>query len=253
MHYFLTGEVAKRLNVSVRTIRYYDEIGLVVPTKKEENGKRFYTSEDILLLEKVLLLKSTSMPLNDIEKIINRMSTEMVLSVHKEQLVQNIRQLNESLDYTNTLINTLKLEGNIQWESLIPLLTEDPALNEARKNDTMEELFSKEEQKTLNEQLPKMESDSSEITKWINLIKRIELCLKEGKLPDSEEGKLIAEDTLILSNEMFNGDVELERKFWEARKSKDNSSDLNLYPVQEAVITFMENAIVCQQKDQISS
>ncbi|UOQ50055.1 MerR family transcriptional regulator [Gracilibacillus caseinilyticus] len=253
MNYFLTGEVAKRLNISVRTIRYYDEIGLVVPTKKEENGKRFYTPEDILMLEKVLLLKSTSMPLNDIEKIINMISTETVLSVHKEQLVQNIKQLNESLDYTNTLINTIKLEGNIQWENLIPLLSEDPALKEARKNDTMEELFSEEEQKTLNEQLPKMESDSSQIAKWINLIKRIELCLKEGKSPSSEEGKLIAEDTLILSNEMFNGDVELERKFWEARKSKDNSSDLNLYPVQEEVITFMEKAIVCQQKDQINS
>ncbi|AVQ99548.1 hypothetical protein OBCHQ24_11160 [Oceanobacillus iheyensis] len=40
MKYFSTGEVAKKLNITKRTIRYYDSIGLVV---KDQNGKRCYT------------------------------------------------------------------------------------------------------------------------------------------------------------------------------------------------------------------
>lgn len=53
MTLFSTGEVSKKLNISLRTLRYYDQIGLVVPTIKKDNGKRYYSEEDMLLLEKI--------------------------------------------------------------------------------------------------------------------------------------------------------------------------------------------------------
>ncbi|QDP39276.1 MerR family transcriptional regulator [Radiobacillus deserti] len=243
MTYLSTGEVAKKLNVSLRTIRYYDNIDLVKPTMKKEDGTRFYTPDDIVMLQKVLLLKATSMPLKNIEKVINHITIQEVLAIHKEQLEQDFEQLSESLSHTNTLINTVKLEGDIQWEHLLPLLLEDRVSRQKRKTEAMDDLFTDEEQMILSEQLPKMETDSTDVTKWMNIIKRIELCLAEGKSPRSEEGRLIAEDTLILSNEMFNGNAELEQKFWEARKSETQSADLNLYPVNNAVMMFMEEAI----------
>lgn len=68
MTYFSTGEVSKKLNISLRTLRYYDEIDLVKPTLKENNGKRYYSTDDLLLLEKILLLKSASISLEDYQK-----------------------------------------------------------------------------------------------------------------------------------------------------------------------------------------
>ena len=48
------GEAAQRLGVSVRTLRHYDEIGLVKPTETGENGYRYYDREALALLQQVL-------------------------------------------------------------------------------------------------------------------------------------------------------------------------------------------------------
>lgn len=248
MHFFSTGEISQKLNLSVRSIRYYDAIGLVKPTIKENNGRRLYTLEDILKLQKVLLLKAASMPLKNIEKIINQVTIQRILDVHKESLECNIKQVQLALDNTNSLINTIKLEGELQWELLIPLFSENLISKQQRKSQAMEKLFSEEEQKILNEQLPKMVTDSANLGRWISLIKRIELCIEDEKQPSSKDGQLIAEDTLILSNETFKGNVELATKFWEARKSEKTSADLNLYPVRDEVMTFMEEAIDYYEK-----
>ena len=46
--YYKTGEFAKMANLSIRTIRYYDKIGLLKPTKVAENGYRLYTDKDFI-------------------------------------------------------------------------------------------------------------------------------------------------------------------------------------------------------------
>ncbi|WP_339230371.1 MerR family transcriptional regulator [Oceanobacillus sp. FSL K6-2867] len=249
MDYFSTGEVAKKLNLSLRTLRYYDQIGLVEPTLKKDNGRRYYSNEDILLLQKILLLKATSMSLEDIQKIINHITIHKTLLVHKEQLEQEMKQLQQSIHHTNTLINTIKLEGDIQWNQLLPLLSEENQIaKQQKKMKIMETLFNEEEQALLAKKLPKMEHVPDQITKWINIIKRIELCLKEGKTPQSGDGQLIAEDALLLSEETFKGNKELADKFWEARRSEELSSDLNLYPIDKEVIVFLEEAVVCLEE-----
>ncbi|MEI5908186.1 MerR family transcriptional regulator [Bacillus spongiae] len=249
MTHFSTGEVSKKLNMSLRTLRYYDQIGLVEPALKEENGKRYYSSENILLLEKVLLLKTTSMSLEDIKKIIRRITISETLAIHKEQLEIEITQLQQSMNYTNTLLNIIKLEGDIHWDQLLPLLSEEKqSLKQKRKKEIMEELFTEEEEATLAEQLPKMESNEDQTTKWINIIKRIEICIEEKKEPHSRDGQLIAEDTLLLSNETFKGNDELADKFWNARKSEEDSANMNLYPINKEILTFMEEAIIFYER-----
>ncbi|MDU2242562.1 MAG: MerR family transcriptional regulator, partial [Paenibacillus sp.] len=220
------------------------------PARKEDNGKRYYSPENMLLLEKILLLRETSMSLEDIKKIMNRITMQETLAVHKEQLELQIKQLQRSLDYTNTLVNTFKLEGDIQWDQLLPLLSEEnQSLKRQKKKEVMEKLFSEEERAALDMQLPKLESDSDQISKWIHLVKRIEQCLKEGKAPDSHEGQWIARDTLLLSEETFKGNAELAEKFWRARRSEETSADLNLYPVHKDTVQFMEEAMAHYEKN----
>ncbi|KGP90325.1 MerR family transcriptional regulator [Pontibacillus chungwhensis BH030062] len=244
MEYLSTGEVAKKLNVSLRTLRYYDQIELVTPSHKEENGRRYYLKEDVFKLEKVLLLRAASLSLEDIQKVLHRITIKKTLSIHKEQLQTDITHLQQSLQFTNELCNTVQLEGEVQWKHLLPLFsTENQSTKGKQKKEWMEELFTDEERVALDQHLPTMNSDSPETTKWINLIKRIEICLEEEKHPDSKEGQLIALDTLMLSNDTFKGDHALAEKFWEARKSETASSGLNLYPVSQEILEFLEEAL----------
>lgn len=90
--------------------------------------------------------------------------------------------------------------------------------------------------------LPKLENDDGQIKKWMNIIKRIELCLKNGEAPSSDVAQLIASDVEIYSMEMFNGNQALSEQFWEARRSKEQSEELNLYPINQEVIEFLESA-----------
>ncbi|KMJ57618.1 hypothetical protein AB685_16610 [Bacillus sp. LL01] len=243
MNYFSSGDVAKKLGVSLRTVRYYDDIGLVEPTRKDESGRRLYTEEDILQLQKVMLLKETAMPLKDIQKVLNQITMERILLLHKEKLVSDLEQLDLSLDHTHSLLNMIKLEKDIQWEHLIPLLGEDLEEKRQQRSAAMEMAFSGEEQAVLQENLPKLEDNPVEVAKWINIIKRIELCLAGGKTPESLEGQLIAEDVMILSKETFNGDGELAAKFWDVRKSEEASNELGFYPVRQEVLVFLERAM----------
>lgn len=48
------GEVAERTGLSLRTIRYYEEVGLVVPSARSQGGFRLYTDADV---ERLLLVK----------------------------------------------------------------------------------------------------------------------------------------------------------------------------------------------------
>lgn len=236
---YTTGEVSKKLHISVRTIRYYDQINLLKPTMIHESGKRLYSEDDILLLEKITLLKAASLPLKDIQQIIERVSIDNILKMHQERLKVDMQQLQKSLEHTNTLLNIMKLEGTLSWEELVPLFQQRQTYS---KEDVWKEIFTKEERATLTSGLPKLEEDPDNIMKWINLIKRIELCLAEGKSPNSPEGKIIAEDVQILSSSTF-ANKDLADKFWEIRKSEDASEALGLYPVSKEILLFIEEAV----------
>lgn len=68
-NFYTTGEFSKRANVSVRTIRYYDEVGLLKPSLMKESGYRFYTDKDFAVLQRILALKMLGFSLEEINEI----------------------------------------------------------------------------------------------------------------------------------------------------------------------------------------
>jgi MerR family transcriptional regulator, thiopeptide resistance regulator len=241
LDYYSTGIVAKKLKITVRTLRYYDEIQLASPSIRKENGTRYYNNDDILHVEKITILKNLQLPLQEIKELLSSITTEQLLLAHKKSLHEKMKELETSISHTNELLNISKIEGKLDWEQLIPLVRNE--IEEKEKAKSWSDYFNETEQEVLSEQLPKMEQDDKQTKKWINLIRRIELCLEKNTSPTSVEGQIIAEDVTILSDEMFGGDKELEEKFWKVRRSEDKSASLNLYPLRQEVIIFLEEAV----------
>ena len=52
--YYTTGQFAKMAGVTLRTIRYYDKIGLLKPSHIIDNGYRQYCNKDLITLQKIL-------------------------------------------------------------------------------------------------------------------------------------------------------------------------------------------------------
>src|SRR5690606_32207803 len=65
------GDVARLAGVSVRTLHYYEEIGLLRPSRDEASGYRVYTDEDLERLQQVLFFRELGFDLNRIKTIMN--------------------------------------------------------------------------------------------------------------------------------------------------------------------------------------
>ncbi|KGX91114.1 MerR family transcriptional regulator [Pontibacillus halophilus JSM 076056 = DSM 19796] len=238
--YFSSGEVAKQLSVSVRTLRYYDEIQLVQPSIRELNGKRLYSEEDLFQLQKVSLLKSLSLPLHEIKQMLTDLSIAEILTMHVQNLEQQSVALQTSIQHTHTLKHILELEGQLKWDKLLPLSLKTEEQREKQREAWLD-VMNEGQVEQLEEDLPKL--SEKETKKWVNLIRRVQWCLNQGYGPTSELGELIADDLLLLSEETFGGDAELMGQFWDIRKSPDQSERVGLYPVSADVIQFIEAAI----------
>ncbi|MFS0726939.1 MerR family transcriptional regulator [Paenibacillus sp. 1P07SE] len=86
------GALAKQSGVTVRTLHYYDEIGLLSPSMQTESGHRLYTNEDVGRLYQVLMLKRLGFALEDIKSILDHPDTHPagILSLQLERLDQQI-------------------------------------------------------------------------------------------------------------------------------------------------------------------
>lgn len=89
------GEAADRLGVSVRTLRWYDEIGLVSPAEVGENGYRYYDREAMALLQQAIFYKELGLPLKEIKPLLQAPETQrrQALLAHRELLELKKQQL----------------------------------------------------------------------------------------------------------------------------------------------------------------
>ena len=63
-------EISDLTGISVRTLHYYDEIGLLAPTEKSDAGYRLYDDKALETLQQILLFREFDIPLKEIKAVI---------------------------------------------------------------------------------------------------------------------------------------------------------------------------------------
>lgn len=92
--YFSVGEVAKTVHTTTETLRHYDRIGLVKPSKKDEwTNYRYYTEQDIVRLNTVRALQLMDLSLQEIKKILEYDDLEKIVDF----LVQAEKKADEKI------------------------------------------------------------------------------------------------------------------------------------------------------------
>jgi DNA-binding transcriptional MerR regulator len=102
---FTVKQVAGLSGVSVRTLHFYDESGLLKPAYVAANGYRFYEEPQLLMLQQILFYRELGFELKQIKKILKRKDFEKVaaLESHRKVLQKNLsrtRSLIETIDKT---------------------------------------------------------------------------------------------------------------------------------------------------------
>lgn len=124
MNTYSTGKFAKLANVTERTIRYYDKIGLLKPSFVMENGYRYYTDEDLLKLQRIISLKNLGFSLEEIYPMTlknDKQSLEDSLKLQIELVnkkIHSLENLKENLKNTSRLVR----EDHVEWDKIITLL-----------------------------------------------------------------------------------------------------------------------------------
>src|ERR1700724_875257 len=99
---YTVKQVAKMSGVSVRTLHFYDETGLLKPAYHRANGYRFYEEPQLLTLQQILFYRELGFELKQIERILGRADFEKVAALQSHRKV-----LQKNLARTGTLIETI--------------------------------------------------------------------------------------------------------------------------------------------------
>ncbi|MEW6157737.1 MAG: MerR family transcriptional regulator [Verrucomicrobiota bacterium] len=102
---YTVKQVAAMSGVSVRTLHFYDETGLLKPAYLGANGYRYYEERQLLTLQQILFYRELGFELKQIKRILGRRGFEIIaaLESHRKVLEQNLtrtRQLVETIDKT---------------------------------------------------------------------------------------------------------------------------------------------------------
>jgi DNA-binding transcriptional MerR regulator len=89
---YTTGEIAKLCGVSVRTVQYYDDRGILTPSELSEGGRRLYTENDLKRMHIICFLKETGLPLNGISALLSEENPESIISVLLEQQEKDLHE-----------------------------------------------------------------------------------------------------------------------------------------------------------------
>ena len=108
--YFSVGEAAKAVHTTSETLRHYDRIGLVKPSKKDEwTNYRYYTEQDIVRLNTVRALQLMDLPLQEIKKVLEYDDLEKIVDF----LAQAEKKADEkiaALQYSKSKIQLAKAD-----------------------------------------------------------------------------------------------------------------------------------------------
>lgn len=199
MNYYKTGQFAKLANVSERTIRYYDKIGLLKPSFVMENGYRQYSDLDLLKLQKILSLKHLGFSIEEIFPMV------MDNTNLKESFELQIDLIEDKISHLQSLKDALKRASqtrDLSWNmilSLVQLSNEETNIIEQYKNA-----------KNLNDRISLHEKYSTNKQGWFNWLfnqidfSRVNRLLELG----CGNGKLWQENRIELRNrEIFLSDI----------------------------------------------
>ncbi len=113
---YLRNQIAKKANINVETLRYYENIGLMPAPERDANGYRQYNDEALKLLEIIRYSKSCGLTLEEIKDImpmfleVNNVDYNLIV----ELIDQKVNEIDESILKLHRTKNTLnKVKASI--------------------------------------------------------------------------------------------------------------------------------------------
>jgi MerR family transcriptional regulator, thiopeptide resistance regulator len=256
----------------VRTLRYYDKMGLLSPSQYTETGYRLYTNEDLLTIQNILALKFLGFSLEEIRRLLKTGPKwlEELLAQQKAMMEEKRTQLDaiiQALEETERLLQT----HQCNWESIVRVIQ---VIQMGQQNDhwlakyltseqlrTMEELHRKATTEETRQKFAAYhpnewtEEDQQRVDEQYRFVKQeLGRLVAQGADPASAEAQHVARIKQELGFGFARGDPDIEAsvgKWWEefnALPEEQKPFDMSVYLYTSEEQDFLERALSIYQE-----
>lgn len=191
-------ELAEMAGVSMRTLRWYDRLGLLKPARVGENSYRFYTEREVNRLQHILFYREMGLELKTIGEMLDDPSFDRMTA-----LQDHLRMLEQERDRTDRMIACLKrtieaeernedMTAHEKFEAFKRNAVEE---NEKKYGREAREKYGNEAVDASNARMMNMSEDKYNEWQRIDaeIRSRLETAVRNGLRADSAEGAAIAE------------------------------------------------------------
>ncbi len=218
------GEIAKKMNCTVRTVQYYDQIGLLHPTSYTDGKRRLYSMKDYVILHQIIGLKELGFSLKEIkEKIIPADSIEQInefLTIQEKSIKAQIKKLKKD----HEIISKFKKETNainkVDWELFIEILA---FLRSDDEHYWIVKYFDSDVLSRLKGRIS-MEKGKQYIENIIKLCEETEDLKRQNIPPSSPKGQDLAKRWWDEILDFTGGDMEMISQMSKMREDKDEGN-----------------------------
>ncbi len=213
--YMTVGELAKKMDITVRTLQYYDTLGLLAPTAESEGGRRLYTSKDLIKLHQILSLKSVGFSLEDIKSRVPTLDSPAdvaeMLAQQAAELEGKLQTLTESLREIRLLQAEVLQMQTVDFNKYADIIVNLQMKNEHYwlikhfDNETLDYLRSRFDRESGLDFLSRFSSLNDEVLRLH----------EHGVPPESQQGQQLAKKFWEIILEFTEGDLSMLPKLME--------------------------------------
>lgn len=238
------GELAKNTNISIRTLRYYDEIGLLKPAKVADSGYRYYSNEEIRVLQHIAALKELGFTLASIKEMLStgKDSQEQrwrgYLDFELGAIAKERKRLDEMAKLLQTARNAFEMKGKIETEDIFLFIRSLQSPSEARET-FLAQHFSDHEINIIKN-LPDLSSNDPRSMEWTKLIRKVKEHMHES--PSSIISQKLAAQIIEVSMEWFQHDEQLIDKYWSLIRPEEGM-ETKVYGMDAEVMDHIDRIV----------
>lgn len=231
------GDLAKQTGVSVRTLHYYDEIGLLSPSQRTEAGYRLYGEADIICLQQIVSLRQIGFSLEEIRECLKQeqFSPHHVVQLHLSRLKEQIalqQQLQAKLEAIATRLQSTEAISICEFMQLIEVTT------------MVEKYYTPEQQNYLKARAELLgeERIRQVETEWQDLIEQARTEMINGTDPSSESVQALARRWRSLIQEFTGGNPGIEQSLNQMYQ-QEGAEVASRGAIDSAVMEYMGRAM----------
>jgi DNA-binding transcriptional MerR regulator len=233
------GELAKRTGLSVRALHYYDEIGLLSPSRRTDSGHRLYTTGDVVRLQRIKSLQHLGFTLREIRKCLDQPDFPLhrVLQLHLSRLRERIELEKRLCDRLEEVVARLGSGEEVSSGEFV-----NTVMEVIKMSENVEKYYTPE-------QLEYLEQRSREVgekrisqaeAEWTELMEQVRAEMQAGTDPSSERVQALARRWMGLVNEFTGGDPGIERSVGNMWQQEENIHGIDTREMREMIAYISE-------------